>query len=294
MQYNVCMHEVRIALITSILSLSILASISALAVPTTSSEGVLKTTFLDVGQGDATFIESPSGVQVLIDGGKNARVLESLEKEMGYFDTDIDMVIATHPDGDHIGGLVDVLQHYTIHTIVLTENVSDTPVYEAFMRAVNAEGADIRYARKGQVYSLGIGTSGTTTLHILFPDYDPTHLESNTSSIVSVLRYGLVEYVLTGDSPKQIEEYLVEKYPHALDAEVLKVGHHGSRTSSSEMFVSAVSPLYAIISSGKDNSYGHPHKEVIDIFTAQDIPLLNTAEEGSIETYTDGREIWFE
>ena len=134
-------------------------------------------------------------------------VLDPLQKVMGFFDRDIDMVVATHPDMDHIGGLIDVLERYNVETILMTENVSDTPAFASFLDAVKSEGAHIMYARRGQVYDLGSGDSGSTTLSILFPNYDPTGLESNTSSIVARLGYGESEYMLTGDSPKEIEEY---------------------------------------------------------------------------------------
>jgi beta-lactamase superfamily II metal-dependent hydrolase len=121
------------------------------------------------------------------------------------------------------------------------------------------------------MYDLGSGEVGSTTLSILFPDHDPTNLESNVSSIVARLSYGESSYLLTGDSPIEIEEYLVEQMGGALMSDVLKVGHHGSRTSTSENFITAVSPTYGIISAGKDNSYGHPHKEVVDRLTEHNV-----------------------
>jgi len=254
---------------------------------------LLQVTFLDVGQGDAIFIESPSGMQVLVDGGKGNAVLRELQKTMGYFDRDIDMVVATHPDLDHIGGLIDVLKRYKVRSILMTENIGKTPAFEAFQLFVEREGVEIMYARAGQVFDLGRGPAGSTTLHVLFPDHDPTSLESNSSSIVAQLVYGESEYLLTGDSPIAIETYLVSTYADTLRSDVLKAGHHGSDTSSSEIFVSAVAPTYAIISSGKDNSYGHPHKEVTDRFTAHNVIQKNTADSGSIFSVSDGAKVSF-
>jgi len=288
------MREVYTALITAILTLSVLGIISfSPSVAKDTYEGLLVVTFLDVGQGDAVLIESPTGVQVLIDGGKDGRVLEELQRTIGFFDKDIDMIVATHPDADHIGGLIDVLHAYNVGVILMTENINDTPVYRAFMRAVEAEGAQIMYARAGQIYELGVGYMGTTTLRIIFPDADPTYLESNTSSIVAQLQYGSIEYLFTGDAPKSIEEYLTYKEGTALQSEVLKVGHHGSKTSTSDIFVSAVSPQYGIISAGKDNSYGHPHSEVTTTLSSHGVIQKNTADEGSITSYTNGKELWF-
>jgi len=285
-------RELRIPIIVGVVVLFILALVTAWQVSTSNTKsGLLHVDFLDVGQGDATFIESPTGVQVLIDGGRSNTILRRLRHEMGFFDREIDMVVATHPDMDHIGGLIDVLNRYTVKKILMTENLSTTPAFNAFQTMVQREGADIVYVRRGQVFDLGIGSAGSTTLTILFPDHDPTQLESNVSSIVARLVYGESAYMLTGDSPKEIEEYLVGMGTSTLQSDVLKVGHHGSKTSSSPVFVSAVYPTYAIISAGKDNTYGHPHTETIDTFARSGIRILSTIESGTIETESDGRDI---
>ena len=288
------MPELKIPIRVAIIVLLILLLVSIQGFDFgTSRKGTLQVTFLDVGQGDATFIESPSGTQVLIDGGKGSAVLGPLGKVMGFFDRDIDMVVATHPDMDHIGGLIDVLERYDVATIVMTENISDTPVFEMFQERVRDEGARIIYVRRGQIFDLGSGDVGSTTLRILFPDRDPTNLESNMSSIVSQLVYGESEYLLMGDSPKEIEAYLVALDAENLESDVLKLGHHGSRTSTAEAFVRAVNPDYGIVSAGKDNSYGHPHTEVVERLQKYNVIQKNTADEGSIFSYSDGTSIWF-
>ncbi len=283
------MQEVKTAIITSLITLFALGVFSIFVAPSAySEEGLLKVVFLDVGQGDATLIESPTGTQILIDGGKDARVLGELQKELGFFDRDLDMVVATHPDADHIGGLIDVLDNFEVETILMTENINDTPVRDAFLEAVEKEEAQVLYARAGQTYVLG----GSATLEVLFPDTDPSNLESNLSSIVMQLQYGEIEYLLTGDSPQSIEEYLVRKGIY-LESEVLKVGHHGSKTSTAETFVSAVRPLYGIISAGRDNTYGHPHYEVTELLDAYNVKQKNTANEGSVRSFSDGASVWF-
>ncbi len=288
------MRELRLPTIGALITIFLLSLFSfGVRGDVQSDGGILKVSFLDVGQGDSILIESPTGTQVLIDGGVDSRVLTELSHALGFFDKDIDMIIATHPDGDHIGGLIDVLMRYDVHTIVMTENENDTPIADAFQKMVMEEGAKVIYARKGQVYDLGSGEAGSTTLSILFPDHDPTNLESNMSSIVARLSYGESSYLLTGDSPIEIEEYLVHQAGSALMSDVLKVGHHGSRTSTSENFITAVSPTHAIISAGKDNSYSHPHKEVVDRLTEHSVIQKNTADEGSIVSETDGTTIWF-
>lgn len=287
------MKELRLPFLAGICTIVLLSLIAFSLRGYVSEKEMLKVTFLDVGQGDATFIESPSGTQVLIDGGKGNAVLGGLSAHMGFFDKDLDMVVATHPDMDHIGGLIDILDRYEVHTILMTENMGNTPTFESFVEKVKAEHAEIIYARKGQVFDLGSGLQGSTTFTILFPDHDPTNLESNLSSIVGRLVYGDSEYMLTGDSPQEIEEYLVSLYGNDLQSDVLKAGHHGSRTSSSEEFVSAVHPIFVIYSAGKDNLYGHPHKEVTDLMTAHRTIQKNTADLGSISSWSDGAGVYF-
>lgn len=287
------MRELKIPSIAALITLLLLTFVSfGNILKAENQPRILEVTFLDVGQGDATFIESPTGTQVLIDGGKGSVVLDPLQRVMGFFDRDIDMVVATHPDMDHIGGLIDVLKRYNVSTILMTENTSDTPAFAAFLEQVKNEEAQILYARRGQVYDLGSGDAGSTTLSILFPDRNPVGLETNTGSIVARLVYGESEYLLTGDSPQEIEEYLVS-IGTELQSDVLKAGHHGSRTSTGELYVNVVAPTYAIFSAGRDNSYGHPHKEVTDRFTAHDITQINTADRGSIYSETDGVTIKF-
>lgn len=256
------------------------------------TENLEKVSFLDVGQGDAIFIESPTGTQVLIDGGRDAGVLRELTKVMGFFDRGIDLVVATHPDMDHIGGLIDVLKRYDVATVLMTENESDSSSFASFNELVQAEGARVIYVRKGQVFDLGLGRAGSITLHVLFPDRDPRGFESNVSSIVTQLQYGDIGFMLTGDSPQSIETYLVSILGNGLESEVLKAGHHGSRTSSNESFVRAVHPEYAIISAGKSNSYGHPHKEIMSLFQMLGITTKNTAESGSVSFESNGEKVW--
>lgn len=243
--------------------------------------------FLNVGQGDAILVESPDGAQLLVDGGRDGLILSALAPKLGYFDRTIDVVIATHPDSDHIGGLVDVLARYQVSTVIMTENEKDTPAAQDFMKAVEAEGATIIFARAGAQYMLG----ASTTIHILFPDRDPSGFESNAASIVTKVMYGATDVILTGDSPRSIEEYVVRQYGPYLQSEILKLGHHGSDTSSSEAFLDAVRPQYAIVSAGRDNSYGHPHKEVVERVEERSIPLLKT-EDGTITFLSDGTSLW--
>lgn len=249
----------------------------------------LSVTFLDIGQGDSILIQTPDGVQMLVDGGPDGTVLRRLSKEMPWFDRTIDVVLGTHPDKDHIGGLVDVLKNYHVANIITSENRSGTGVDNAFADGFkHEENANIIMARAGQVFMLG----ASTTVTIFSPDHDPTGQETNASSIVAKISYGNVDFMLTGDAPIGIEEYLAKTYKEALSSEVLKLGHHGSRTSSSYDFLNMVHPTYAVVSAGKNNTYGHPHKEVIESVRAKNINLVSTIDKGDIQFTTDGQNIW--
>ncbi len=243
--------------------------------------------FLDVGQGDAIFIESPAGIQLLIDTGRDQSVLRGLGDVMDFGDREIDHLLLTHPDADHVGGAVDILERFLVSQVIRTENESDTALWEATERQIEAEGAKVTMARRGQVFDLG----GGVKLEILFPDIDPTEMESNTASIVARLIYGDTAFMLTGDSPKAIEEYLVLVEGEHLKSDVLKAGHHGSRTSTAELFLAEVDPKYAVISAGADNSYGHPHVEVTDALFNYGVETYSTADSGNVAFWSDGNSV---
>ena len=230
------------------------------------------------------------GLHVLIVLVRVSGVLRELAATLPLFDTDIDILVSTHPDIDHVGGLVDVLGRYDVSRVLMAENESDSVGYQAFTRAVIEEEAEVTMARRGQTWHL----DASTTLEVLFPETDASDMESNASSIVVKLSYGNTSFMLTGDSPKRIEEYLVLAEGEDLHSTVLKAGHHGSRTSTSELFLEEVDPEYVVISAGKDNRYGHPHVEVTDMLFNQGVTTLSTAEEGTITFRSDGKAVWFE
>lgn len=283
---------VRLGAIVTLLVSLLLLMVKDIETSFTSSAAIcdtcLKVVFLDVGQGDAIFIQTPTGEQALIDGGKDMSVLRELAAVMPRFDKTLDLVIGTHPDQDHIGGLVDVLNKYQVASIITTENTGETAVASAYHQSLIEETTKVHMARAGQVYTLG----ASTTITVYSPKDNPVLLESNTASIVVKVSYGEIDFMLTGDAPQGIEDYLVVTYGDSLQSEVLKLGHHGSKTSTSELFLEAVKPQYAIVSAGKDNSYGHPHQEVVERVTAKDIPILSTAEKGRVMFVTDGVSLW--
>jgi len=267
--------------------LSIVTSCIWYAVILEDRAGKLTVSFLNVGQGDSIFVDSPSGRQVLIDGGPDRSVLRELSKIMPWYDRSIDVVIATHPDADHISGFVDVLQRYRVEYIFHPGVEKNTGPAESMLLSVAKEGANEVYARRGQIINLGKGAY----IEILFPDRDVSDVETNTASIVARLVYGNTAFMLTGDSPQAIENYLVELDGKELHSNVLKAGHHGSKTSSSELFSGFVNPNFAVFSRGCDNSYGHPHPEIVALFQRFEIPTLDTCEDGTITFVSDGTSV---
>ena len=174
--------------------------------------------------------------------------------------------------------------------ILETEVEHNASAARAFARAAATEGAEIISAQAGQEMQLGV----STTVRILSPRGDTTNWESNTSSIVLQIIYGDIEFMLTGDAPSNIEDYLVSTYGPSLESEVLKLGHHGSKTSSSELFLNTVKPEYAIVSAGRDNRYGHPTEEVLSRATKIGAEIISTAETGTITFKSDGIRVWAE
>lgn len=246
--------------------------------------GTLTVAFLDVGQGDATYIEAPNGNQVLIDGGAGKQVLGGLTKLMSVHDRSIDIVIATHPDADHIGGLSEVLERYDVTAILRSGAINDTNVFRTLNATIEEQGVTETVARRGMQMVL----DEDVRLEILFPDRDVSGTDPNEASVIAQLVYGETEIMLTGDASKGIENYLVSLYGKGLQSDVLKVGHHGSKTSSSQNFIGFVSPEYAVISAGCDNRYGHPHQEVLATLAQFDIKTLSTCVDGTIVFETDG------
>lgn len=250
-------------------------------------QGTLTVAFLDVGQGDAMYIETPSGNQMLIDGGAGRQTLRPLGRMMPFYDRSVDLLLATHPDQDHIGGFPAVIERMDVRGMIATENTTETGAYHALEDMVRSKHIPRILARSGERIILDHGV----VLDVLFPDRNTSGWETNAGSIIARLSYGKTSFLFTGDSPVAIERYLSDVYGATLRANVLKLGHHGSRTSSSREFVSAVGPDYAIISAGKGNRYGHPHQEVVETMRELGILTLSTAEKGTIVFRTDGESL---
>lgn len=245
---------------------------------------------LDIEQGDALFLESPTGTQILVDAGPPRKILSQLSRVMSPFDKSIDAIIITNPDQDHIGGLADVLKVYKVGAVFESGTVNDSKTYQNLKAEIKHKDIPDILAKKGMRLDIG----GGAVINILFPDRDVFDWAPNDGSIVAKLTYGDISIMLTGDATTKTEKIILGEYSKtALASTILKVGHHGSRTSTSSEFVKATSPTYALISNGQDNKYGHPHQDTLDTLSQLGVKIFRTDFLGTIIMKSDGKDTVF-
>ena len=250
----------------------------------------LTVAFLDVGQGDSIFIEAPNGKQMLIDAGPNGEVLGRLGEVMSFGDRSIDIVLETHADLDHIGGLPLVLDNYKVASVIrngvgketeIYKNLEDKIVKKKIQKIIAYRGMKIILDEKRNIY-----------FDIIFPDRDVSQMESNDGGVVGKLYYGEQTFMFMGDATIYTENIIGwNENSSVIESDVLKLGHHGSKTSSSVLWLEQVNPEVAIISVDKNNRYGHPHPEVLERLDNLGINYLNTYENGNVIFKTDGEKL---
>lgn len=246
---------------------------------------------LQIGQGDATLITFDDGRQMLVDCAKDTGVLEALGKHMSFFDKTIDYLVITHPDYDHYGGCIDVLKTYTFHEIIYTGMQKKGRFFKEFIQAIDHEvqgGARYTQIDKAQIWNIGDAEISflypNKPLDILKQEVKNSH-KSNNTSIVFMVSYGEIDILFTGDAEEEIEQYLIELYGSQLDVELLKLGHHGSKSSSIKPFIEQTTPEASFVSAGKDNSYGHPAYDVVQRVKKAGSSIYETAVHGTISIY---------
>jgi competence protein ComEC len=247
--------------------------------------------FLDVGQGDAIFIQAPNGNQLLVDGGPGNAVLPVLSRVMPWGDTSIDTILATHADADHIGGLAQVIERYHVGHFIENGVGSKTRTYARLQETVDKNNLTHTIARRGMHFVLD--PQKNIYFEVLAPgDELSSYKDTNDGSIVGRLVYGNTSFMLTGDGTLTTESAIMKSYPsEKIASTVLKLGHHGSHTSSGESWLRVVAPSVAVVSAGAHNRYGHPHQNVIERVRSFGIPILYTGTQGTIEMYTDGASV---
>lgn len=240
----------------------------------------LKIAFLDVGQGDAILI-SRGSEQILIDGGPDGKsVLEKLGQIIPFWDRTIEIVIATHPDADHIGGLPDVMEKYKIGMVLDSGMESDTQIFKKYEEVISANGIKKEIARENM--NLKIRNDAELKILSPFSEFPGGKIkDTNLNSIISELVFGNNKFLFMADAPIERENELIGRNID-LEVQVLKVGHHGSKYSTGDNFLDKVSPKDAIISVGKNNRYGHPAPETLERLKSRNINILRTDELGSI------------
>jgi len=247
----------------------------------------LKFYVFDVGQGDAIFIETSHKNQILIDGGPNLKVLSELGEVMPFYDRTIDLAVLSHPQEDHIFGLVEVLKRYKVANVLMTGVDYPNASYREFKKILEQQNTNIVIAQRGQKVFL----DENTFLDVIYPFNNFLGKgfigDVNDNSISVILTSGDKKFLLAGDAGMKEELDLVYS-EEDIDIDVLKLNHHGSKYSNSQLFLEAVSPEIAVVSSGAKNRFGHPHQETLERLGG--IPLFRTDQDGRIKISSDGKD----
>lgn len=255
-----------------------------------STDGSLSVHYIDVGQGDSALIVAPDGSAMLIDAGPNSAEdeLSAYLDELGI--KEFTYVVFTHPHEDHIGGGDMIMKEYAVERVIMPRAVSTSATFERLIGAIEASTAEVIAADDmlGESLTLGEGDAAAEFM-ILGPCDDYSDL--NNASVVLRMRYGDASFLFTGDAEKESESDQLARFKSNLKVDVLKVGHHGSVTSTSDSYLDAVAPQIAVISCAKVNEYGHPHRETIEKLTSAGAVIYTTADFGSIVIRTDGKSI---
>lgn len=247
--------------------------------------GVMEVHYLDVGQGDSAYIKV-NNYDILIDAGDNGKEELLLSQLKEFNIDDFEVIIATHPHADHIGGMAEVLRDYKVESFYMPKVSHTTKTYENMIKAIEKQGIKIKPIKEGTTLDFG----GGAFMKVYSPIYEK-YENLNDYSPIMKFTFGESDFIFTGDAEYHSEEEVVLKYPNDLKAEVLKFGHHGSRTSSTTSFVESVNPDYGIISCGLNNDYGHPHRETLDKITKYEIESYRTDKQGQITLVSDGKTI---
>ncbi len=282
--------KLRPRILWTVLGISVIAALGVWSL-LFSLEGrsALSLTVFDVGQADAIFFETPDRYQVLIDGGGDARILQKLGSAMPFWDRKIDLLILTHPHADHVGGLVDVLKRYRVGAVIESNANYGTAEYAEWQK-LKKEKNIVSYSA---ILGMRVGVGRYTRVRILSP-FSPMNEVSlknpHDANVTALVYFGASKFLLMGDAEDKIERGILARGINPR-ANMLKVGHHGSRTSSSEAFLAAVSPEVSVISAGRKNRYGHPHQEILDRLVAYSQQVFRTDRDGDVTISSDGRSI---
>jgi len=248
------------------------------------ARGDLKVYFLNVGQGDASYIKMPNGEDVLIDGGPGSVVLDELGKVMDLTDREINLVILTHPHSDHLSGLIEVLKRYKVEEIWETGVEYPSAGYGQWKKLIAEKQIPDKFVQENEVKQFGL-----VKIYILYPlssEKDKSVDNLNNASIVNRLEYGQFSVLFTGDAEKIVQNQISNENIYAT---ILKVPHHGSVNGLDEGFLKVVRPAVAVISVGEDNQFGHPATSTINLLKQYAVQIYRTDQNGTIGIYSDGK-----
>lgn len=254
-------------------------------------DGRLHVVFCNIGQGDAIFIRTPSGADILVDGGRDESVLSCLAAHMPLWDRDLELVFATHPDADHIGGLESVLKTYTVKSFNTSKKSSSTQVFARIQAVIKREKIPFNFVYAGDSFSLsdGIKIEHFWPSHKYVLTDTPSNTDTNSFSLVQVVSFGNFKTLLTGDIEYQILDTV---FGSSLAINIFKLPHHGSKTGVDDATFGLIKSQLAIISAGKNNSYHHPNPSVLELLKKYSLPYKRTDIEGEVEVVTDGVKWW--
>jgi len=278
-------------IIPPLLIIAILVSVAAATMP----DDNLHVSFLDVGEGDAIFIQTPAHQDILVDGGPSPQAIGlELGKKMPFWDRTIDLVILTHPHADHLTGLVEVLQRYNVRQVLYTDLDCHSPLYDEWLSVIKEKAIKYTTAQAGQQVDCGEGVV-MNVLNPPSPHLTDTQSDIDNNGVVLRLSMGDASFLLTADIFWEAEFELITNRAN-LESTVLKVAHHGSDTSTTQEFLAVANPQIAVISAGVDNPHGHPSPEVMERLTEilDEDKIYLTSESGTIEFTTDGERLWVE
>ncbi|HBB03065.1 MAG: beta-lactamase [Candidatus Peregrinibacteria bacterium GW2011_GWF2_38_29] len=243
--------------------------------------------FLDVGQGDCILIKSPENKTILIDAGPGSSAVKLIGKTLGHLNRKIDLMILSHPHKDHFEGMLEVVKRYEIGKILLPNASSADPLYSTLLNEIKSRKIETAFVPQNSDIDFGAGVF----MDFLYSDSTISDKKSaNESSVIFRLLYGKTSIIFTGDAPIE-EEYSALKLNKDFSADLIKIGHHGSKYSTSEEFLYEINSIYAAIQSGAKNRFGHPHKEALDRLEKRNVQIFRNDFSGTLEFISDGETI---
>ncbi len=269
-----------------LVSVLILGNILVWSLLSGSREKQFSVSFYNVGQGDSALIQTPDGYNILVDGGPNNKVSEYLNKDLPVNDRELDLVILTHPQSDHMYGLINVVKNFKVKKIITTSASNTTSEYKLWIDTVKNKGLNLNFAKAGNSITL----TDNVTLKFNWPDTDGKQeaADLNMASVVLTVSYNDLDILMTGDADMQVQPYS----DASKEIEVLKVPHHGSKTSLKQDFLEKINPKVSVISVGKSNSYGHPNPLLLEQLGKIKSKVFRTDLSGTIKIVSDGQK-WY-